>query len=246
MSRSACSIWTWIVLLAYGFIVSGLPVPCGYLAPAATQSVLNERLAAKDRSSPFPCMDKTCGCLSSDQCFQHCCCHTPTELLMWAQSQQIELTIIKSLQARVETLRQTTEKEMPLCCEHTSNKSCCGQTSQEDDSESTMEDPEICSDYQSMAATCEVTSSVEQDNPQPASREGRVRQEPLSASVCILQSVMACEGLLFQWVSLATAQLPAAIKSVVVKTPIIERIRIIDDIVTLHKDSPETPPPRMI
>ena len=111
MSRSACSIWKWIVLLAYGFIVSGLPVPCGYLAPAATQSVLNERLAAKDRSSPFPCMDKTCGCLSSDQCFQHCCCHTPTELLMWAQSQQIELTIIESLQARVETLRQTTEKK---------------------------------------------------------------------------------------------------------------------------------------
>ncbi len=53
---------TWVMLALYGLITSGLPLPLG--GPAA-DSPAAQRLAAKDRSQPFPCMNKPCGCRSA-------------------------------------------------------------------------------------------------------------------------------------------------------------------------------------
>jgi hypothetical protein len=40
--------------------------------------------AGKDRSRPFPCQDRPCGCASADECWHHCCCMTNKEKLAWA------------------------------------------------------------------------------------------------------------------------------------------------------------------
>ena len=73
----------WGMLGLYALVVSGLPLPVA-LPPAGTAAA--RKLAAKDRSQPFPCMDKACGCDSAERCFTNCCCHTPAETLAWAKA----------------------------------------------------------------------------------------------------------------------------------------------------------------
>ena len=42
------------------------------------------RRLAKDRSLPFPCMDRPCGCASAEQCRKSCGCFTHAERSAWA------------------------------------------------------------------------------------------------------------------------------------------------------------------
>jgi hypothetical protein len=44
----------------------------------------------KDRSVPFPCMDRPCGCMNADQCEHQCCCCSKQEKETWAASQAVE------------------------------------------------------------------------------------------------------------------------------------------------------------
>lgn len=57
-------------LVAYLIATLGVPLP----APA---------LAGKDRSVPFLCMDRACGCCSADACRTRCCCFTPEQHREW-------------------------------------------------------------------------------------------------------------------------------------------------------------------
>ncbi|HEY1598762.1 MAG TPA: hypothetical protein VGG64_04125 [Pirellulales bacterium] len=38
----------------------------------------------KDKSTPFPCQDRPCGCMSAEECFRGCCCFTAKQRLAWA------------------------------------------------------------------------------------------------------------------------------------------------------------------
>jgi hypothetical protein len=42
--------------------------------------------AGKDRSIPFPCMDRPCGCRSWAECWTSCCCTTKEERIAWAKT----------------------------------------------------------------------------------------------------------------------------------------------------------------
>jgi len=39
----------------------------------------------KDRSRPFPCQDRPCGCTCADECWHHCCCFTNKQKVAWAR-----------------------------------------------------------------------------------------------------------------------------------------------------------------
>jgi len=43
----------------------------------------------KDRSIPFPCMDRPCGCANAESCWRKCCCHTNAEKIAWAQKNNV-------------------------------------------------------------------------------------------------------------------------------------------------------------
>ncbi|MEX0713562.1 MAG: hypothetical protein WD278_14490, partial [Pirellulales bacterium] len=45
---------------------------------------------AKDRSRPFPCMDRRCGCHSAGECRESCCCFSDEEKLAWARRHQVD------------------------------------------------------------------------------------------------------------------------------------------------------------
>lgn len=91
----------WILLVGYGLVASGLPLPVGVSTHAAAHTPAGKRLAVKDRSRPFPCMDKPCGCASAEQCFANCCCSTPRERLAWARSHRVEPAVVASLERRI-------------------------------------------------------------------------------------------------------------------------------------------------
>jgi hypothetical protein len=63
------------MLLIVSIVAALLPVPRLPASPVST----------KDRSQPFPCQDRPCGCRSAEQCRKKCCCFTPAQKLAWAK-----------------------------------------------------------------------------------------------------------------------------------------------------------------
>jgi hypothetical protein len=45
----------------------------------------------KDKSQPFPCEDRPCGCQTASQCWRKCCCFTNTQKLAWAKSRGVSV-----------------------------------------------------------------------------------------------------------------------------------------------------------
>ena len=93
----------WCIISWYALVISGLPLP---VAAMTSQSRLSfgdasKKMAAKDCTTPFPCMNKPCGCMSAKQCFQRCCCHTPDETLAWAKRHGVSEDVLCALQRRV-------------------------------------------------------------------------------------------------------------------------------------------------
>jgi hypothetical protein len=90
-------ITTWLAILGYTLVAAGLPLPFGMIAPAAPDSPAAKRVAGKDRSRSFPCMDRPCGCATAEQCFTSCCCNTPAETLAWATAHRVEPLVQKNV-----------------------------------------------------------------------------------------------------------------------------------------------------
>ena len=124
---SALRAVTWLMLAAYVAVASGVPLPIA-ASPPVNGSPAANRLADKDRSRPFPCMDKPCGCATAEQCFSTCCCNSPAELLAWAEAHHLDPATLLALQGRV----AATAPEAPAaacCCSSASTEpSCCTTT----------------------------------------------------------------------------------------------------------------------
>jgi hypothetical protein len=108
----------WMALLGYAIVASGVPLPMGAASPAASNSPAAKRLAGKDRSQPFPCMDKPCGCATAEQCFSNCCCNTPAELMAWAKANRVDPAVLVALKRRAAAPAPET-----TCC--SAKASCC-------------------------------------------------------------------------------------------------------------------------
>ena len=130
----------WLSLVGYGLVASGLPLPLGAVAPGRASQAAEKRLAGKDRSTPFPCMDKPCGCVTAEQCFTNCCCDTPAETLAWARVHQIDPAVIAALQRRVAAPAEKTAA-VSSCCSAKKQTSCC----------STPSEPVCCAEAESVA-----------------------------------------------------------------------------------------------
>ena len=121
-------ILTWCAIWGYVLVASGLPLPFGAVHSAgggAAGDAAGKRLAAKDRSRPFPCMDKPCGCATAEQCFTSCCCHTPAETLAWARSRGVEPAVLEALARRAGVVGMP--KPPSGCCSAAADTepSCC-------------------------------------------------------------------------------------------------------------------------
>lgn len=71
----------WLTLCLVAVVAcASLPIPL----PERT-TVTEHTTVDKDRSQPFPCQHRPCGCRSADQCWKRCCCFTQAQKLAWAK-----------------------------------------------------------------------------------------------------------------------------------------------------------------
>ena len=197
---------TWMAIVGYTLVASGLPLPVGLLAPGG-DAVTDTRLAAKDRSRPFPCMDKPCGCATAEQCFANCCCHTPAERLAWAKAHKVETTVLAALERRIAADAAPTEPAGGCCAAKAKRKPAC------------------CS--------ADVCDEPEAD-PSPA---------PLQVRSVTLKAMLACGGILTQWLSVG-GSLPPPRVALVLEQPLVDLYPLGDCHSVVSASPPDAPPPR--
>jgi len=188
---------TWALLGLYCLVASGLPLPMGTrplgtlptalgTAKPGGDRVATSRLAAKDRSRPFPCMDKACGCATAEQCFANCCCHTPAERLAWARVHKVEPAVLAMLEARIarQSMKPVVAVQTPAAAQGSSLGSCCATAA-------AAPRPSCCAS----AATAALDAEHENE---PTPRR----------QVIVLRALLACGGLAAEWFALGGGGLP--------------------------------------
>jgi len=261
LDAPARRITTWLAILGYTLVASGLPLPRGSVgAPVPRDTASARRLAAKDRSQPFPCMDKPCGCDTADRCFTSCCCHTPAETLAWARAHGVEPALLVALERRVPgdapASVQASAKTAPTNKPTPKKSSCCAAVAPRVESSCCSTAPttagseipswrEICSDRQPLAAAPRATAdgsvcteSVSTEQEFPADGE----PAPQSRSMT-LRAMLACGGIVAEWFA-AGAALPPPRVDVSRATVILDVCMPADEAGECLRASPAAPPPR--
>ena len=211
-------ITTWLAILGYTLVASGLPLPFGMIAPAAPDSPAAQRLAGKDRSRPFPCMDRPCGCATAEQCFTSCCCNTPAETLVWAKAHRVEPAVLAALERRVACAAPTVAKAPTAsCCSSivpAAEASCC-----------TTKPP-----------VAESTPNEESPADQPPQAEPRSR-------TVTLRAMLACGGIVAEWFAAGVALPPPRVE-VSLTMQMLDVCTPGDESGECLRASPTAPPPR--
>jgi len=234
-------ITTWLAILGYVLVASGLPLPLGDIAPAASDSpaasAAAKRLAGKDRSKPFPCMDKACGCATADQCFTNCCCNTPAETLAWAKAHQIDTAVLLALENRV----SREEQDRLNVAKATLEPSCCSVSA-------TESEPSCCATA-SAVMTSELAIDSDEDSPRalPAAAadvpcKDKSPEQPRGRSVT-LRAMLACGGIVAEWFT-AGAALPPPRVELTLAMSMLDVCTPADEVVECLRASPAAPPPR--
>ena len=206
----------------YGLVASGLPLPM-MSPPAGT--VAARKLAGKDRSRPFPCMDKACGCDSAERCFSSCCCHTPAETLRWAKARGIEPAVIAALEQRV-AVAEPAPAAGGCCAAKRSQPACC-----EAEAADAAGEDAICGDSQSLAAEPGLPPDAPAD------------EEP-APKVVILRAMLACNGIVAQWAAACVSLPPPAVVSCEIPWPRVGAVTTCDEGASGTGGPPDLPPPR--
>lgn len=111
------------LLLLVSFFASFVPLPGVPAVPSHPSE--------KDRSQPFPCQNRPCGCRSAEQCWKKCCCFTNAQKLAWAEKNRVRVPKFVVQQAK----KEQTEKALslsapskPSCCDISAKKKCQSET----------------------------------------------------------------------------------------------------------------------
>ncbi len=78
--------------------------------------------------APFPCQDHVCGCMSAEQCWRSCCCHTVEERWAWARAHNVEPPEYAERPAAPgwQTTRLRDRERAGSCCsKHGHEGGCC-------------------------------------------------------------------------------------------------------------------------
>jgi hypothetical protein len=225
-------ITTWLILLGYAAVISGIPLPIGG-SGAALDAAAGRRMAGKDRSRPFPCMDKPCGCATAEQCFENCCCHTPAQRLAWARSHDVEAAVLAALERRV------------AAAEHPAahGESCCAAKSKHSPRPAPLhERVDVCDAYASLAAapaadTCPDAAGAD------APATDRVA---MSSRTVVLREMLACGGVAAGWLAAGVSLPPPAhVAAIVTVSPPTAALVFIDAVAEGRRPLPDLPPPRV-
>jgi hypothetical protein len=220
----------WMALVGYAIVASGLPLPMGASSSAASNSPAAKRLAGKDRSRPFPCMDKPCGCATAEQCFSNCCCNSPAELLAWAKANRIDPAVIVALKRRAAAPAVSVKRS---CCSPKAETSCCESPSS---APTAIDEADVCSDYRSLAANPEWPDDDE---------DHREESWPVSEKVVVLRAMLACGGIVAQWSAIGISLPPPPVVSCEKSAEPAGEVACHDESFLSERAAPDAPPPRV-
>lgn len=232
---------TGVALALYALVVSGLPLPLGAVSiRGRSEGVGTQLLAAKDRSRPFPCRDKPCGCASAEQCFKKCCCHTPAQLLAWARSNDLEPAVLAALERRAATeLPAVAIASAASCCvtpQVSDRTACCTTETPAGPSDDTTD---CCAIGGSpTAAGAARVASADGCEPDACS-------EPLSRRIVVLRSILECGGIVAEWFSIGGAPPPPAVVAIASISPLAVTLVDRDESLRPRHVAPDVPPPRV-
>ena len=104
-------------------VMMGIPMPSGM---------------KKDRSVPFPCQDRACGCLSAADCKHGCCCFSKSERRDWAEQRGLDVSTLVDEPAASESipLHSPDSVEVSCCARESSHGSCCCKSHHEEPAKS--------------------------------------------------------------------------------------------------------------
>ena len=235
-------ITTWLAIAGYAVVASGLPLPVGRHPDAVTAS----RLAAKDRSRPFPCMDKPCGCATAEQCFTSCCCNTPAQTLAWAKAHAVEPAVLAALEHRVAGGgRARTRAERAACCSSKApsvEEACC--KAKQATSVACAE--ELASSGYLSTAAMPVAKPVARVVPsscdESPSGDPSPSPQPRHRTVT-LRAMLACGGIVADWFA-AGAALPPPRVELSPALAMLDACTPGDESCASPASSPAAPPPR--
>ena len=226
-------ITTWLAIVGYSLVASGLPLPVGGPAPTASSSARDaaaKRLSAKDRSRPFPCMDKPCGCATADQCLTSCCCSTPAERLVWARAHDVEAAVLAALQRRLATAEPPGDAPGDATA---AEGSCCGPSGARSRCDADAAASSCCA-ADAKTAGC----AVPQDDP-----DREPLEPPAAGGSVVLSAMLACGGIVSQWSSVGASLPPPRVEAVVGRESG-DRLVILDEAAASVAAVPAAPPPR--
>ena len=205
-------------MVGYVLVAAGLPLPFG-AAPVAGDAA-SKRLATKDRSRPFPCMDKPCGCTTAEQCFSNCCCNSPAELLAWARAKRASPDVLVALDRRAAP-PAAGRPARAGCCAAAARPACCAAAAR----------PACCAEACPAPVVAPPPSTAPQD-------------EPASVRGVSLRALLACGGIVAEWLTVAAAPPPQPVRAA---TAAVHPIAVLipgDESPLAERAAPDGPPPR--
>lgn len=186
------------------------------------------RTPGKDRSTPFPCQDRPCGCRSAEQCWKSCCCFSDTEKIAWAKANGVTPPQFVVEAASTETVET-------VVSEH----SCCNR--HEDSNQAVIEkspSPHSCCSHPqptSASSANEVRDTTD--------RRGKETQSGTTHVLGIM--VQRCQGSGLYWHSLPWSVLPPVPMTAPQRSPVMWSHPVSVE-VDERLIEPPVPPPRLL
>lgn len=176
------------LLVLSGILCTFFPLPAPPVVVSGLASnVFTKDLVEKDRSRPFPCAHRVCGCRSAEQCWKKCCCFTDAQKVAWADAQGVELpAFVRESAARAQhgdarTAERGNSRGVRACarCERETPAAW-------------REGGTVGNDDTRGGDTVKSAGA-------PAGRADQPARPEIAGGVVIVQDALACQGIDWQW-----------------------------------------------
>ena len=229
------------ILLAVGCCAIWVPVP-------------QVRSPEKDRSEPYPCMDRPCGCSSAEQCWKKCCCFTNQQKIAWAERTGVKVPEYVVVAAGREKTHKTAATAAPKCerCVTASVTADAAVTSKKGNDNHNTATPKVCGvasdanvvrgDNEPSSACCD----AEQTQPvKEATAKRRQDTDDSAPSYFCGIAALECQGLTSLFQILSLTMLPEKSCPEIVGEDMSSSMPAFDVLVCSCEWPPPEPPPRI-
>jgi len=155
-----------LLLIVLTWTAAGVPLPTGNPPQKAGEL--------------FPCSTCKCGCVSAEQCWQACCCHTLAERLAWAREHGVEPPAFALAEAR----------SIGLLADELASKTCCTKKSAADTRK-------CCQKKQPLFAAAERTCCQKRHVNRPAASRTADKKD----NGVVAWRALACRGQSLGWLA---------------------------------------------